>query len=569
MKQKQKAPKSRRLEMMESVQKMQVKHYKRANISSRMSNQSRMSHQTNFTSKTQVTLRTNHVPVFANERQISKQIPKNEESVESSGFEILCCFIAGTLASFSGLYIGDSIAAQQTYIQPLMGVDDSQIGFLASCIFLGSLFMPLVCAPFIDKYGPIKCGIFMNIYNVILCIPMPFFYRNYNALLGIRLIAGAFPEATFSVQSAMVVKYLPKRLESLGFGICMSVATSANLISFFIIPALMDELMYDSTQADDAVTNVQFISVLKTTYWMNVYVSLASLMVFILTCIPLLKIDKKIEMKKLEELKQNQSENKDDSMNFDDFEDNEVNQILTAHIEEQLINNQSKKHIQDVMSQLQPLKQRIPNNFSIMYFAKKVFFLPLDYWLICSAFCLLLSCCYGAQTLIITYLNNHISYADTAGIVRSVASILGGPICGAFVSWIGQRPLLNIIFFALAIVSFALLFLSQSLPSYIPAFFIGFFDGSSATVGKSLFSYVVEPSQLNNAYAFGGIMLNIGQFAFPPVAGALSLINVPDESAGIIWFYIIMLIVGMGISIVVFIRDKRYFNGVLSKVPEI
>ena len=112
--------------------------------------------------------------------------------------------------------------------------------------------------------------------------------------------------------------------------------------------------------------------------------------------------------------------------------------------------------------------------------------------------------------MLVTFLDYHISYASVCGIVRSTASIIGGPIAGIIVTRFGHRPQLQTVCFVIAIGSFITLFWSNKITPYIPMALIGFFDGCSATLGKSLFSYVVPTAQLNNAFAFGGILLNIG-----------------------------------------------------------
>ena len=67
----------------------------------------------------------------------------------------------------------------------------------------------------------------------------------------------------------------------MGFGICISIATSANLIAYFAIPAMMEGV--------DAADMDLYTRRLRDTFWLNVWVCGGTLVLFVLTSIPLMK----------------------------------------------------------------------------------------------------------------------------------------------------------------------------------------------------------------------------------------------------------------------------------------
>ncbi|KAH0572303.1 Major facilitator superfamily protein [Spironucleus salmonicida] len=507
------------------------------------------------------------VPLYSNIRSVAKpQVKPESKGVEPSIFQIISTFISATLAAFSGLYIADSIAAQQIYMQQVMPITDSQLGLLSSCIFFPSLFMPIICAPILDRIGSIWSGIGMNIFNCLVAVPMVFVSRNYQGLFWMRILAGLFQEASFSVQSGLIVQYLPAKLSSLGFGVCMSIATSANLISFFVIPVMMKGLVFKVDGTIDE--NTKFLVMYQQTFWLNFYVSVVSLVGFIGFCLPLMKLDKDIKAKEEQNNKiQPQAEQFDDSISDNLDSEDSMDKLFNHHIQAQQAIIESNKQMQELFAKKLKNVPKTPNNMSFIYKIFKYFSLSLDFWLINITFCQLLSICYGAQTMLITYLAMHVDYAEMAGIVRSIASILGGPISGLLVQFVGQRPVFQFLAFIITAISFvSLLFFGQITP-YIGMFIIGFFDGSASALGKSLFTYVCTDQQLNAAYAVSGVILSIGQFVYPPISGMLSVMNWPNQGSGIIWFWVFMLIVGVLLSFVIIIRDKKFYGSVLSKKP--
>lgn len=197
----------------------------------------------------------------------------------------------------------------------------------------------------------------------------------------------------------------------------------------------------------------------------------------------------------------------------------------------------------------------------------KYFSLNLDYWIINISYVLLLGSCYGCQTMLITYLSYTGANANMNGVVRSVVSAIGGPGAGILVGLIGKRPMLLLICYIIAILSFLAL-LWYDIPSYIPVFFIGLFDGCAASLGMSLFALVVPVRQLNNAYAIAGASLNGIQFIVSPISGALNVINWPVKAAGMMLFFVFVLLIGFVDTLMLVIRDKRFYRGMLSRKPE-
>lgn len=83
--------------------------------------------------------------------------------------------------------------------------------------------------------------------------------------------------------------------------------------------------------------------------------------------------------------------------------------------------------------------------------------------------------------------------AGVAGIVRSVASVVGGLLSGVIVKYLGRRPTLQLGSHLLACLSFGLLLALPDVPCYIPMAVIGFFDGCANTFTQSLLPDVCTP----------------------------------------------------------------------------
>lgn len=94
------------------------------------------------------------------------------------------------MASFSTIYTSDSIAAQSEILKEKLNQTDSNIGWLSSIVFLPSLFMSMIVSPLVDKKGPIYCGFLLNIIADVFILIMPFVWKNYYALLFVRLLFG-------------------------------------------------------------------------------------------------------------------------------------------------------------------------------------------------------------------------------------------------------------------------------------------------------------------------------------------------------------------------------------------
>lgn len=110
----------------------------------------------------------------------------------------------------------------------------------------------------------------------------------------------------------------------------------------------------------------------------------------------------------------------------------------------------------------------------------------------------------------------------------------------------------------------------------IPMAMIGFVDGGSAAFTKSLLSSVVPYDQLSIAYAIDESLLNLWQFALPPIAGRISDVMKETDSAGkptersfgTPLFYSIATGIGLIPAVTLVIRDRTRFRGKLSLRPE-
>lgn len=58
---------------------------------------------------------------------------------------------------------------------------------------------------------------------------------------------------------------------------------------------------------------------------------------------------------------------------------------------------------------------------------------------------------------------------------------------------------------------------------------LGWLDGASAAVAKSLFVYVMNENQETLGYALSGVTMNVLSFALPPISGFVAKINWPVE----------------------------------------
>lgn len=127
---------------------------------------------------------------------------------------------------------------------------------------------------------------------------MPFIQHNYVALLIMRIVFGLLSEPSWLVQSALIAKYMPSRLESLGFGVCMSISTSANLLGFGFIPPLFSKIDIHKIQhpinRQDPLF-LEFENKIKLAYWLNVVVCVISFGIYLACGLPLLRIDKAIK----------------------------------------------------------------------------------------------------------------------------------------------------------------------------------------------------------------------------------------------------------------------------------
>lgn len=475
--------------------------------------------------------------------------PKVETmGVEPTTCEIALIFINSIFAAFSSMYVNDSIAPLSVYlVKYYKNINDELIGWLSSVIFCPSLFMALVIAPFINRYGPMNVGIFCHIWFIVTTIIMPFIQHEYYALLVMRIIFGLFSEPSWLVQSALISKYMPSRLESLGFGVCMSISTSANLLGFGFIPPLFAKIELNKLPSDKNTAEFkEFEHRIVLAYWINVAVCVISFGVYLACGLPLLRIDRAI--KKLTQ------EREDNSSAF--------RPDLPVYMDKKILPKLPSKN----------------NRVSFIYKLKHTFMLPADYWPPNLSFSLLLGCAYGCQTLMLSFLSANkdgISEENVEyfGIVRSVMSVVGGPVSGVLVGAIGQRPLLTFVGYIMVIAGFVLTIFLPKFYNMIPMAMIGFVDGGSAAFTKSLLSSVVPYDQLSIAYAIDESLLNLWQFALPPVAGWISdLMKVgqsgKERSNGTPIFYSIVTGLGLIPTIILVIRDRTHFRGKLSLKPK-
>ncbi|KAH0574309.1 Major facilitator superfamily protein [Spironucleus salmonicida] len=463
----------------------------------------------------------------------------------SRTFIMIMALISSSLVSFPELYIADSLAAQQDYVQTVLDISLSQLGMLSSVIFLPSLFMPLICLPIIDKFGPILAGFYMNLFVLIITIPMGIFSQNYIGIIITRILAGIFQETTFLIQSSIIMKYIQPNKIAISFGIVSSVTALASLISFVFVPIIMSEQDYQHNQS-------QYIQKYCLTFWLNFYITLICISFYVLSSIFLIRDEKKLK----EDHKQLKIQYyPDNSLTADSF--------LCSDNDNSVISKQNQ--ILAVIKQLQ-YDTLQPNNINNRFKIQKYFNLPLDFWIINFSYCLLISVCYGSQTIILSYITLHggLDLASQTGITISVSAMLGGPIFSVLIYFCGRRPLFQVILSLIGIISFGFLFFSPQMSPHISIFIIGILDGGASVVGRSLITNVIKQQQFDTGYAISGIFQSVGQFALPPVSGLFTM-NWPNDQSGSIWFWIFMLFIGLVLSVITLIRDIKFFNKKLSK----
>ena len=151
-------------------------------------------------------------------------------------------------------------------------------------------------------------------------------------------------------------------------------------------------------------------------------------------------------------------------------------------------------------------------------------------------------------------------------IVRSVFSVVGGVVSGFVVHYLGQRPVFQVLMCVLALTSFVgLAYTVGVFPPTVYSALLGFADGNSNTLTKSLFVFFIPKDRLTKSYALNGCFFNLVMFAMPPLAGYMAdHINYPYQNAGSMWFYAIVAALGVGFSLGVFVRDHRVFKDLLA-----
>lgn len=118
------------------------------------------------------------------------------------------------------------------------------VGWMSSIVFFPSLFMGVVLSPFIDRFGPIVSGVFVNAFNILVGILAPLTYHNKYLFLLVRFLSGVVDEPSWIVQATIINLYIPQKFETLAFGTCMAISTSAGLVGFFLVPVIMGDLEY-------------------------------------------------------------------------------------------------------------------------------------------------------------------------------------------------------------------------------------------------------------------------------------------------------------------------------------
>ena len=259
----------------------------------------------------------------------------------------VCGFVVGLFVPFASMYVADSIAVQAIYLENVMtGISTSQIGFLSSVLNFPSMIMTMLAAPFVDKLGPLITGIFFNVWFLAMSIAMYFVWDKYTPLLVFRLLFGIMYEPSWLAQLSVISTHLQKSM-SLGFGLCISISTSANLIGYFAIPQIMKGLDYEQDPE-------KYRDKLHFTFTLNIIVSGIMLLLVILGSIPLIS-NEKIFVRKMRKL-------------------------------------QAERRLQ----------QKDKSCWSKF---KTYFTFKLDVWLNSATLTTLLGSCFGGQTMMINYIN--------------------------------------------------------------------------------------------------------------------------------------------------------------------
>lgn len=468
--------------------------------------------------------------------------PSLPPSVVLNKCELTLVFIAGIFAAFPSMYINDALVPLSTYLPYYYkGITDSAMGWLTSVAFLPSLVVSILIAPVIDKYGPITVGIFCCAWFVAVSTLMPFVQESFTWLLITRILFGLFSESSWIIQASLIAKYMPAYLESFGFGLCMSISTSAALLSFGIVPPLFVNIDLSVLEGVEPTSHAEYLKLEKAvilSYWISVVISTVSLIIFVGCSLPLIKVDKRV---RLEREKHNKR--------------TAFTPILPVYINESIL----------------PRLPSRPNRSSHMFFIKQMINLPLDFWLINFGFTILLAVCESCQTLILTFIQvQHEEITSHTveyfGVVRTLFAVIFGPLCGILASTIGKRPLLSCITYISITVAFFLIMFLPAWYNLIPMAIIGIADGGSSAFLKSLFSRVVSSFQINTAYAVSESFLNIYQFVLPPLAGLASdILRLHNgKSYGIPLTFTGVLIVGTIIAFINLHRNKTVFRNRLS-----
>lgn len=456
--------------------------------------------------------------------------------------ELALVFIAGIFAAFPSMYINDALVPLSTYLPYYYeDITDSAMGWLTSVAFLPSLVVSVLIAPMIDRHGPVAVGIFCCTWFVAISILMPFVQRSFGWLLVTRILFGLFSESSWIVQASLISKYTPACLESFAFGFCMSISTSAALLSFGTIPPLFMNIDLSALEGSEPAAHAEYLKLEKAiilSYWISVIISTISLIIFVGCSLPLVKVDKWAREKREEHIKRTA-----------------FTPVLPVYINESIL----------------PRLPARPNRSSRTFFVKQMINLPLDFWLINFGFSILLAVCESCQTLILTFIQvQHEEITSHTveyfGVVRTLFAVIFGPLCGILAGAIGKRPLLGCITYISITAAFFLIMFLPAWYNMIPMAIIGIADGGSSAFLKSLFSRVVSCSQINTAYAISESFLNIYQFALPPLAGFISDVfrMHNGKSYGIPLTFTGVLIIGATIVFVSLRRDRTIFRGRLS-----
>jgi len=637
-------------------------------------------------------------PLFNHNRAYLPPKAPEFENIKINKFELTCVFLAATFSAFGGMYVSDSVAPVGHYIKPAMGnISESQLGLLGSIVFLPSLVSSMLTAPLMDAMGVLQFGLVCNLWFMFFTLFMPFVMRSYPAIMALRFFLGVLTQPAWLVQACLVNRYAPAKHAALLLGTAMSIATSANLLGYFIIPPVMSGIETDENgdivDPDDPV----FLSKLRTTFWLNFYICLANTVVYVLSIIPLFRLERRV--KKLAEdkrraavgfypslpaewnvsniflskkryrkaKKQAEAASREGAENRPMLQMEDRSEITAerpdageglggAHgagriqaqeggtsesaAESAAERNSASRRVEapdkvgktnmssmsstsgeardagrdsagphdtqndraarndpksrkspetstaavvpdvqeaqdgrDYLFKLDMLPKR-PNHLSFLYKLLAQIGLPGDYWNPCFTYALLISCCYGCQTMLLEFLRAYHDDIDATsvesyGIVRSVASILGGPLMGLVINKVGHRPLINLIAFVLGIAAFVMLIFTGKGWAYIPCFLLGFLDGTSSTVSMSLLPLVVKPVQVSQAFAISESLVCLVELVLPPISGWVSelMVDGRGKSIGIPFFFALVLAIGLIPSVLLLARDKVAYRGKLSWIP--